>query len=587
MSQPATDVARPVDEAEVARFVHERFVGLFLSQNRRAQLGLLVAAALLAVLWHAAAPGPAALGWIAAVGGVSLLRYLGTDALLRRAADAAAATRRIAMLLLVNGVLLAVPLLAFGSLSELQRAAASIILLGGATASVATTSGYRAIFLAFAAPMLVPLGVAWMLVGAAAGRDDAALGIGILVLLYLLFLLSISRQVHAIFEESCRFRYGEQQLNRELTHALDRLGEANRAKTQFLAAASHDLRQPIHSLNVLVAALGLRPLDDRSREIVSLLDAVNQAMAKQLDGLLDISRLDAGTVQPALADLRLDELLAAHHAALAPLAKERSLDFTLDAEPGIGVRSDGALLLRIVGNLTDNAFKFTPPGGRVAIALRRDGAHAVLSVSDSGIGIARDEHERVFREFYQVGNTERDRSRGLGLGLSIVQRLCALLGIHLALQSAPAAGTTVTLRMPALDASPAAAVPAAARAALPPGLGVLVIDDEPAVRSSMQLLLTELGCTVHLADSTDAARRIAAEHRIDAVLSDFRLRDGDSGVVAMRAVRHLHPGARAALVTGDTAPSRLRDARWAGVPLLHKPVRVDELLDVLQPAAHP
>jgi signal transduction histidine kinase/CheY-like chemotaxis protein len=587
MSPPATDVARPVDEAEVARFVHERFVGLFLSQNRRAQLGLLVAAALLAVLWYAAAPGPAALGWIAAVGGVSLLRYLGTDALLRRAADAAAATRRIAMLLLVNGVLLAVPLLAFGSLSELQRAAASIILLGGATASVATTSGYRAIFLAFAAPMLVPLGVAWMLAGAAAGRDDAALGIGILVLLYLLFLLSISRQVHAIFEESCRFRYGEQQLNRELTHALDRLGEANRAKTQFLAAASHDLRQPIHSLNVLVAALGLRPLDDRSREIVSLLDAVNQAMAKQLDGLLDISRLDAGTVQPALADLRLDELLAAHHAALAPLAKERSLDFTLDAEPGIGVRSDGALLLRIVGNLTDNAFKFTPPGGRVAIALRRDGAHAVLSVSDSGIGIARDEHERVFREFYQVGNTERDRSRGLGLGLSIVQRLCALLGIHLALQSAPAAGTTVTLRMPALDASPAAAVPAAARAALPPGLGVLVIDDEPAVRSSMQLLLTELGCTVHLADSTDAARRIAAEHRIDAVLSDFRLRDGDSGVVAMRAVRHLHPGARAALVTGDTAPSRLRDARWAGVPLLHKPVRLDELLDVLQPAAHP
>jgi signal transduction histidine kinase/CheY-like chemotaxis protein len=582
---PAAPLRSP-DEAAVTRFVHERFVGMFLSQNRRAQLGLLVAASLLAFVWHDAAPGAAPLAWFVAVALVSVLRYAGTERFLH-AASADAVTLRVAAVLFVNGVLMALPLLAFGALTPLQRAATSIILLGAATASIATTAGYRAIFLAFALPMLLPLGLAWML--APQGADEArgaAWGIGLLVWLYLLFLLSISRQAHAVFEESCRFRYGEQESNRELTRALERLNEASRAKTHFLAAASHDLRQPFHSLNVLVAALQLRPLDERSREIAGLLDAVNQSMSTQLDGLLDISRLDAGTVQPTRTPLRLDEFLAAHHAALAPLARERGLTLVLEAAPDISVISDAALLMRVLSNLTDNALKFTPAGGTVTLRLRRDGDEAVLSVADSGIGIASAEHERVFREFYQVSNVERDRSKGLGLGLSIVQRLCALLGITLQLDSQPGRGTTVTLRLPAADAAAAASVPAPAlRAALPPGLVVLVIDDEAAVRASMQLLLDELGCTVYLADSSDEARRVAATERVDVVLSDFRLRDGDSGIVALRAVRHLHPQVRAALVTGDTAPNRLRDAQWAGVPLLHKPVQLDELLRILQPGA--
>jgi signal transduction histidine kinase/CheY-like chemotaxis protein len=586
MSTTPAPPLRSPDEAAVARFVHERFVGMFLSQNRRAQLGLLVAASLLAFVWHDAAPGAAPLAWFVAVALVSVLRYAGTERFLH-AASADAVTRRVAVVLFVNGVLMALPLLAFGALTPLQRAATSIILLGAATASIATTAGYRAIFLAFALPMLLPLGLAWML--APQGADEArgaAWGIGLLVWLYLLFLLSISRQAHAVFEESCRFRYGEQESNRELTRALERLNEASRAKTQFLAAASHDLRQPIHSLNVLVAALQLRPLDERSREIAGLLDAVNQSMSRQLDGLLDISRLDAGTVQPTLAPLRLDEFVAAHHAALAPLARERGLQLVLDTAGPIGVVSDAALLMRVLSNLTDNALKFTPAGGTVRLSLRRDGDQAVLSVADTGIGIASVEHERVFREFYQVSNVERDRSKGLGLGLSIVQRLCALLGVALQLASQPGRGTTITLRLPATDAVAAARVPApAVRTTLPPGLVVLVIDDEAAVRASMQLLLGELGCTVRLADSSDEARRVAALEPIDVVLTDFRLRDGDSGIVALRAVRHLHPRVRAALVTGDTAPNRLRDAQWAGVPLLHKPVQLEDLLRILQPTA--
>jgi signal transduction histidine kinase/CheY-like chemotaxis protein len=581
---PAPGFARTAEEAAIARFVHERFMATWLGQNRATQWGLLAAGSLLTMLWYAATPARAPLLWFCVFALASALRYTGTTALLRGRAEVAS-LRRVGLLLAVHGSLLATPLVAFGAMTPLQRAALSIVLIGAATASVNTTLGYRSIFLAFAAPMLVPLGLAWMLTSHPPEERLAVYGMGTLVLLYLLYLVGVGRRAYAVFEEACRFRYGEQQLNRELTQAIERIGETNRAKTQFLAAASHDLRQPIHSLNVLVAALGLRALDERSREIVGLLDAVNQSMSKQLDGLLDISKLDAGTVQPELVALRLDKLAAAHHAAMLPVALERGLEFVLDAPDEVSVRSDATLLTRTLSNLTDNAFKFTPAGGRVAVVVRRDGDDALLRVTDGGIGIAADEHERVFREFYQVSNVERDRSKGLGLGLSIVQRLCALLGIRLQLDSQPGRGTSISLRLPLAEPASEVAAPVAPDAqALPPGLAVLVIDDELAVRSSMKLLLDELGCTVHLADSTEAARRIAAAHPIDVVLSDFRLREGDSGVAALRTVRHLHPHVRAALVTGDTAPNRLRDAQWAGVALLHKPVRLEELMAVLRPS---
>jgi signal transduction histidine kinase/ActR/RegA family two-component response regulator len=570
------------DQAHIQAFVQERFVDMFLSQNRRAQLGLFIAAAIVAFIWFGRTQSAGALVWLVALGGVTVLRYRYTERWVRD--RDAQPTQRIAAVLLVNGVMMAVPLVAFDRLSELERAAMSIIVLATATASVATTSGRRSVFLAFAVPMVVPLAFAWALARHDQGSGQAAFGVALLVLLFLAFLVSVGKQANAQFEESCRFRYGEQQLNAELKQALEQASESNRAKTQFLAAASHDLRQPLHSMNVLVAALTLRELDGRSREIVGLLDSVNQTLSKQLDGLLDISKLDAGAIRPELSVHRLDQLVASHHAAMAPVARERGLKFTLDiAEPASGL-VDGPLLTRALSNLTDNAFKFTRRGGAVSLSLRREQGQAVLAVTDDGIGIAQDEQERVFREFYQVGNTERDRAKGLGLGLSIVRRLCGLLGVDLRLASQPGAGTTVTLRLPEVAAVQTVAT-TSMKAGVPKGLTVLVVDDEPMVRDSMRLLLSELGCTVLLADGTEQATRAAAAQRIDAVLSDYRLREGDSGLQVMRAVQNMHPGVRAALVTGDTAPDRIRDAESVGVPLLHKPVTLADLLSVLQPGS--
>jgi signal transduction histidine kinase/CheY-like chemotaxis protein len=592
------------DESLVQAFIHDRFADMFLGQNRRAQLGLLVAASLVAFIWYQRTQAAVALFWMGAVVVVTALRYVGTERFVR-ARGGRQTTRRITAVLLVNGLLMAMPLTAFHRLTELERAAVSIILIATATASVATTAGFRSIFIAYAAPMLVPLSVAWAVTRSEDHGAAAAVGLGLLIFMFLLFLLSIGQQSRQVFEEAGRFRYGEQQLNRELSQALaqageanraktalladleralGQAGEANRAKTQFLAAASHDLRQPIHSMNVLVAALRLREMDERSREIVLLLDSVNQMLSRQLDSLLDVSKLDAGIVKPERAVHALHQLLAEHQQAQAPVARERGLNLELAVADEASASTDSALFGRVLGNLTDNAFKFTRRGGSVKLTLHVTGGRAVITVADTGIGIAPEEHERVFREFYQVGNVERDRSKGLGLGLSIVRRLCQLLGVEVQLASMPGVGTTVTLTLPVV-APVRAAQAAAVVSRVPPGLQVLVVDDEEIVRHSMRLLLAELGCVVHLADGTEQARQLSAQHGIDVVLSDHRLREGDSGLLAIRAVQARHAGVRAALVTGDTAPDRIQEAQAAGVRLLHKPVTLPELLSVLGPGS--
>lgn len=574
-SEPHQDAASPMVQA----YIHQHFEETFLSQSRRAQIGMLLGATLIAAIWFNRTGAIEALVWAGVVLAVTSWRMRYTTDFVRTAPQGEA-MRRIATLLAVNGVLMALPLVEFSQLNATDRASVSIILLTTATASTVTTSGYRSLFLSFAAPMLVPLAIAWMWVGAAHG-DPGAWALGSLNLVFLLFLVSLGRQVNETFEASARYRHGEQQLNEALTHALQRADESNRAKTQFLAAASHDLRQPIHAMTVLVAVLMLRDLDPDSAETIKLLDSVNQTLSKQLDSLLDISKLDAGTVTPRLAPCRLDSLLIAHGEAMHGVAADRSIALTLQCSERLTVLTDEALLSRVLQNLTDNALKFTPAGGRVNLSLQRLGDDAVLAVSDTGIGMAAEEHTHVFREFYQVANVERDRTKGLGLGLSIVQRLCALLDVQLTLDSAPGRGTRISLRLP-LSSAEGRPSPSAPPVDLR-GLSVLVIDDEDFIRRSMRDLLGHLGCKVQVAESGVQALAIAAAGGLDVILSDLRLRGGESGLDLLARLRQLQPQAVAAFITGDTAPERLSAAHAVGVPVLIKPVGLTELLKVLRP----
>ena len=228
-------------------------------------------------------------------------------------------------------------------------------------------------------------------------------------------------------------------------------------------------------------------------------------------------------------------------------------------------------------NLLDNAVKYTDVG-RVIVSARREGEHLAVAVADTGRGIPPEEQARVFEEFYQLDNPERDRTKGLGLGLAIVRRLADLLQMRLDMSSAPGEGTTFRLALRA--ARPGAAgvlgTPAEEAGLLRP-LHVLVVDDEAGIRLGMKTLLEAMDCRTTLADGTAQALAAAEADRPDIVLSDLRLRGSENGIETVRAIRRLYPGMPAILISGDIAPDRLREAEAAGIVLLHKPVPVETL----------
>ncbi len=577
-AQPADAPIMAIAQPEVEALARGRFVAAFLDHSPRSNLRLIPTSAFIAYLWARGyglvIPG----GWMLAVVLLMVWRYRYTSAYVLRAAEVDR-PRRVAQLLFAGGLLQSLPTLSFGVLGDFGRAALTMNLMVVATVSIITTAGFRGIYRWFAFPMMGSAAAGWLWFGwVEQGWTAAAIALGIVI--YLSFLHGVARHASAVFVEGCAYRLGEQQLNAELKLALAAADEANRAKTQFLAAASHDLRQPMHSMGVLVAALSLRALDPPTRELVTLLGSVNQMLSRQLDTLLDMSKLDAGVVRAECKPQRLDLIVIDHHAAIAPVAAQQGLRAEVCAPQPVWVNTDSRLLGRALSNLTDNAIKFTPANGLVSLAVHKSDRQGWLEVSDTGIGIPDDEQERVFHEFYQVGNVERDRTKGLGLGLSIVRRLCKLLRVDLMLASQPGRGTTVTLRFDLVrgeEAVQAAAPPPA----LQRGLRVLVVDDEATVRVSMQLLLQGLGCTVHLAESVADARVAARGEALDLVLSDLRLRGGESGVAAIEAVRELQPGVAAVLVTGDTAPDRLRELEASGLRLLFKPVSLGQLLSVM------
>ena len=393
-----------------------------------------------------------------------------------------------------------------------------------------------------------------------------------------------------------RLELGHEEMAQRVALATSELREkkeeaeiATRAKSQFLAAASHDLRQPTHALGMFVARLGQLPHDAQTRHLVANLDASVRAMQDLLDGLLDISKLDAGAVQVNLHATPLNAIFEQIRLAMLDAASDKGL--RLRVRPtSAWVRSDPALLQRILQNLVANAVRYTQQGS-VLLACRPSGdgpdsgARVRIEVWDSGIGIAPEHQHQVFREFYQVGNAERDRTRGLGLGLNIVERTAHLLGHSFTLRSSLGQGTRFTLEVPLAraDAAPPEPVQAPAITRLN-GLAVMVIEDDALAAEGLVGLLASWGCTVLAADGQQQALAHMAQSGVpDVIVSDYRLRGGDNGIAAIDALRIAAGHSIAAcLMSGDTDQALITQARQAGLTLLHKPVRPAKLRSLLR-----
>jgi signal transduction histidine kinase/CheY-like chemotaxis protein len=352
---------------------------------------------------------------------------------------------------------------------------------------------------------------------------------------------------------------------------------ANTAKSRFLAMASHDLRQPLHALGLFVAQLRT-PLKSRERaKTIERVDAAVREMNEMFNSLLDISRLDAGILKPKIVEFPIARLLQKLETTFDQTTREKGLRL-LVMRSDAWVRSDPLLLERILLNLVSNAVRYTLRGG-IVVGCRRRSKMLRIEVWDSGPGIPEDQKQNIFGEFFQLPAPERDRYGGLGLGLAIVDRLRRLLNHQIELTSTVGRGTRFTILVPMAAAECVTSVqtvgsphPAAFEVE---GKVIVVIDDFPIVLEGTSGLLGKWGCSVVTAGSDEAAliQLAEREQRPDLIISDYHLASGKTGIEAIERINAAFGASiRAILISGDTAPDRLRDARDKGYILLHKPV---------------
>jgi two-component system, sensor histidine kinase len=373
----------------------------------------------------------------------------------------------------------------------------------------------------------------------------------------------------------------------ELRLKKEEAERANFDKSRFLAAASHDLRQPMHALGLFVGELHNRLDTPEQQKIAGKVEESVEALSSLLDSLLDISKLDAGIVIPQMQRVEIEPLVKRLQQDFLPIAQRKNITLRVRCMEAT-VMSDPVLLERILLNLLSNAIRYAPQNGSVLVACRRRGDELRIEVRDNGIGIPQEEQQNVFREFVQLANSARDRSKGLGLGLAIVERLTRLLHHRLSVRSAPNRGSTFAvniIRMIGMDEM-------LAEAGLPPvnvmakhdglnDLKVLVVDDDMLVRASTAGILESWGCQVSVAEDMHEFLKDHANTNFDLILCDYRLPDGDG----LMLVDYLNKSGKVppafVLISGDTAPEILQAVNERGLHLLHKPVRPAKLRSLI------
>ena len=364
-------------------------------------------------------------------------------------------------------------------------------------------------------------------------------------------------------------------LNDELGRAKAEADEANISKTRFLAAASHDILQPLNAARLYVTSLMERQSGDENGRLVSNVDASLEAVEEILGALLDISRLDAGAMKPEVTAFAIGDMLRQLELEFAPLAREKGLDMAF-MPCGLAVRSDRRLMRRLLQNLISNAVKYTPRG-RVLVGCRRRGAQLEIGVYDTGLGIPGSQQRSIFAEFHRLDHGT-GVARGLGLGLSIVERIAKVLDHRVDLHSEPGRGSHFWITVPIAETAlsePFVAPSRRAAAGNMFGLPVLCIDNEPKILEGMQTLLSGWGCKVMTAPSL-ARAVVGIDEQAWApsvLLVDYHLDDGNGIAAIVELRRRFGAELPAILITADRSEGVREAARAGGIPIVNKPVK--------------
>ncbi len=441
------------------------------------------------------------------------------------------------------------------------------IFAGFISGSHSVTFAYWPSFASFAAGIGIPFIAKFATTGIPLFQIVAALAA-----FYIAMLAHGAVLMHNLFIENSHTQFDNQQLVRDLAKEKRAVEQAVGAKDRFLAAASHDLRQPLNAVNLFVDVLAPMQTQEKGRDIISKIRKALFGLNSMLHSLLDISKLDAGSVENNPNDIALGMLVQ----QLFDEYREKAphLKFVADIDEQIIVHADPTVLYRIVRNLIDNAAKYTHQG-QVEINAQATDTHIALKIKDTGIGIPNDKLELVFDEFEQLNNPERNREKGLGLGLAIVQRLAKLADVNIQIDSEVGLGTLITLDIPKGRRNLSNTDAARELNSDFSSTLALVIDNEHMILESTSLLLEGWGCEVVSCDSyTRLHRSLATCSRPpDLILSDLRLGGANNGIDAIELVREeFNRDIPAILITGDTAPGRIQLADQAQAYVLYKPI---------------
>lgn len=576
-------------DAALQRRVEQQRVAMLYGNTAAVSGSALLMAALVVVIAWPDVSGLTIFLWFTAV----LLVQAGVQWLTvayRRAANAQTEPRlwgmRLANVAFIAGLVWgSAAFVLVGPNQSLSLALIAACLACRATINIMTHAYFPPALHAFAVPVFGLLALRYVFDG---GYRNAALGVlWIAVLGYVL--LFVERQARAVATQ-IRLRVENEQLVDELKRhntlaeqARVRAEEASRSKSRFFAAANHDLRQPLHSLGLFATALRNGSEGRAGIKLVDQILLCTESLEQLFDNLLDISRLDAGQVEVKRETVPASQVLDRLRSMFSVPAQEKGL--RLRVRPSTAVlTTDPTLLMRMLSNFVSNSLRYTEDGG-VLVGCRKRGKKIVIEVWDTGMGIPADQHERIFEEFYQLNNPERDRTRGLGLGLATVRRISILLDHPLRLRSIPGKGSRFSIEIPLADPKRAPAPSATVEQKVPNLLGgklIVVIDDEASVRLGMQSLLESWGCRCVTAMDAAEALEGLGSNTPDFIIADLRLRGEDSGIEAIRTLRaRLGESLPAVLISGDTATEQLRRVSAAGLTIMHKPLKAVRLRAML------
>ena len=408
------------------------------------------------------------------------------------------------------------------------------------------------------------------------------ISLAIFLLLTGLGSVSSSRVLHNLVRSQMRLRYESDTLSKALKAKSEEALQATEEKSKFLATASHDLRQPLHALSLFTSVLNETVETPKVRRIAEQINSSVLALQNLFNALMDISRLDAGVLKEEKIAFDLKLILTRLTNDFELLAREKGLSLHWPDSSYI-VYSDPLLLEQILRNYISNAIRYTEKGD-IYIHCKEIKGEVEIQVVDSGIGIPIEEQQEIFKEFYQLGNPERDRNKGLGLGLAIVRRSAKLLGHPITLISEPGKGSIFGINVESAEANEnEAELPVLKNESIileKNNITIVVVDDEINICEGMKQLLETWGCEVITASSQDEMmHQLQVLNKIpDGIIADYRLRDNKTGIEAIHALHEKYNSDIPALiVTGDIAIEQLRDVTEHGFQVLQKPVAAAKL----------